>query len=687
MSNRPNIGTFTPEQLVKWETVEQIAHQEADVNIVLHDGHTITLPTVLAVYNAFLWQVWLTFNRHITIDRVYFPDRKEDKETGTITYSLTSETIHSTLNRIYNELILKYNVEPYMNAVAAVFKCIQRFSVFADVHTREFHSTLDLISLAELCVQPAFKEIADRKIDCSHGTKYAEKQFEKLTNDMMKLLNNPTALNPNPLSMFMLTKLLKRNQVPQMFGAYGTRSDITDEMKKHAISESAMSGLKSAQDYGIEVLSARKAAVFNNTVIQKAQYFARRVRLGASKLHRLYHGWCGSEVTIPFTIRSKFKSNFLGKFVKVDDKTRHLLKDRKWPQYPNDDSVELTKDNIDLFVDREIQMWSPFGCRHTDGVCEHCAGYMHQKLHAYIPEDIWLGVFLSTFVVSPVTQKILSTKHLIKTSSKEYVIPEMSRKYMDKSGDALLFNKNVARAIKNQKLMIRMEQNAFLGPLADVTRKILPMGNAFSSIPRIALVDINGHVYDVIELSDGSTLLYLSGYAMHYLRQIYKKIRIDKDYVDIPMEDFDFSKAFLKYTAVNDDMVGFVNRVDNFVMKDVRNFTSISECLDRFTSVIWDKADVNIFPIEMLLRGYLASENSYDIPVITDPREPVRFGGLGEIISDAALSTKLSFEGLNALFESPKPTLKSIGSGKGYYDPLYAFAKCLTDDELAALRK
>ena len=687
MSNRPNIGTFTPEQLVKWETVEQIAHQEADVNIVLQDGHTITLPTVLAVYNAFLWQVWLTFDQRITIDRVYFPDRKEDKETGTITYSLTSETIHSTLNRIYNELILKYNVEPYMNAVAAVFKCIQRFSVFADVHTREFHSTLDLISLAELCVQPAFKEIADRKIDCSHGTKYAEKQFEKLTNDMMKLLNNPTALNPNPLSMFMLTKLLKRNQVPQMFGAYGTRSDITDEMKKHAISESAMSGLKSAQDYGIEVLSARKAAVFNNTVIQKAQYFARRVRLGASKLHRLYHGWCGSEVTIPFTIRSKFKSNFLGKFVKVDDKTRHLLKDRKWPQYPNDDSVELTKDNIDLFVDREIQMWSPFGCRHTDGVCEHCAGYMHQKLHAYIPEDIWLGVFLSTFVVSPVTQKILSTKHLIKTSSKEYVIPEMSRKYMDKSGDALLFNKNVARAIKNQKLMIRMEQNAFLGPLADVTRKILPMGNAFSSIPRIALVDINGHVYDVIELSDGSTLLYLSGYAMHYLRQIYKKIRIDKDYVDIPMEDFDFSKAFLKYTAVNDDMVGFVNRVDNFVMKDVRNFTSISECLDRFTSVIWDKADVNIFPIEMLLRGYLASENSYDIPVITDPREPVRFGGLGEIISDAALSTKLSFEGLNALFESPKPTLKSIGSGKGYYDPLYAFAKCLTDDELAALRK
>lgn len=688
ISSRTVVATITPKQASDWKFIDAYANDlSKDILIKLDDGNMIKLPIGLTIYNGFLWDVWLQFGQPITIERVYFPDRNKDEETGIITYSLTSETIHNRLCEIYNILILKYNVEPYMNVVAAVFKCIQRFSIFADVYTRPFQSTLDLIGLSELCVQPKFKEIADRKLDCTHGTKYAEKQFEKMTNDMMKLIANPVALNPNPILMFTRTKLLKRNQVPQMFGAYGTRSDITDEMKKHAISESAMSGLKSVADYGIEVLSARKSAVFNNSVIQKAQYFARRMRLGASKQNKLYLGSCGSEVTLPFVIRSKFKNNFLGKFVKVDDSTRHLLKERKWPQYPNDDSVELTKSNIDLFVDREIQMWSPFGCRYTDGVCEHCAGYMHQKLHAYIPEDIWLGVFLSTFVVSPVTQKILSTKHLIKTSSKEYVIPEMSRKFVEKQGDAILFTKSAANAIKNKKLMVRMEQSAFLGPLADVTRKVLPMGNAFSSIPRIALVDAAGHVYEVIELSDQTTLLYMSGYAMHYLRQIYKQIRVDKDYVDIPMETFDFSKAFLKYTAVNDDMIGFVNRVDNFVMKDVRNFNSIAECLDRFSSIIYDKADVNIFPIEMLLRGYLASEDSYDIPVITDPRAPVRFGGLGEIISDAALSTKLSFEGLNALFESPKPTLKSIGSGKGYYDPLYAFAKCLTDEEIAALRK
>ena len=458
-----------------------------------------------------------------------------------------------------------------------------------------------------------------------------------------------------------------------MFGAYGTRSDITDEMKAWPISESAFSGLKCIKDFATESLSAKKASFFNNTVIRNAQYFARRCRLGASKLSTLYKGSCGSDVTIPFTIHSKFKNNFIGKFVKVDDKTRHLLAERKWPQY-DDDSVELTNKNIDLFVDREIQMWSPFGCRYTDGVCEHCAGCMHQKLHAYIPEGVWLGVFLTTIVVSSVTQKILSAKHLIKTSSKEFILPSETQKYIVKNGDALMWSSEVAKRLRGKKIYVRFEQSSFLGPLGDLTRKVLPKGVTFSKIPRIALTDEGGHVFEIIELTDETTFPYLSGYAMYYMSQIYKDIRVDQDYVDIPIGNFDFSKAFLKYTAVNDDMVSYVDRVDKMVMNGVRDYTNITECLDTFSSLIYDKTDVHIFPIEMMLRGYLASPNSSEIPIITDPRAPVRFAGLGEVISGAALSTKLAYQGINAFFEDPRPTLKSIGGGEGFYDPILGMA-------------
>ena len=673
--NRQSLGLYTPDQLSKWDVISALAKQtDCDVDIKLSDA-TITLPTQLAVYNGFLWSIWLEFNKKITLDRVYFPDRKVDKDTGVVSYSFTSDTVFDRIQDIYNELILKYNVEPYMNVVATVFKCIQRFAIFADVFTREYQVSLDMLKISRLCVQKPMKEIIERKLDGTHGTKYAEKQFEKMTNDMMKLLANPTSLKYNPLLQFMLTKLLKRNQVPQMFGAYGTRSDVTDDMKRHPVSESAVSGLKSIQDYAIESLSAKKAAVFNNSVIRKAQYFARRCRLAASKISKLYRGSCGSEVTIPFTIHSKFKKNFIGKFVKVDEKTKHLLKERVWPQYPNDYSVELTPENIDLFVDREIQMWSPFGCRYTDGVCEHCAGCMHQKLHAYIPENIWLGVFMTTFVVSSVTQKILSAKHLIKTSSKEFLLPEDTLRFIEKNGDALMWTKTAAKGIQNKNVWLRFTQDAFLGPLGDLTRKTLPPGSAFSKIPHISLVDKDGHVLHFIELTDGTTYPYLSGYGMYFMSKNFKKIRIDQDYIDVPLEGFDFSKAIMKYTAVNDDMISFVDRIDSFVSKDVSNYNNISACLDRFSSLIYDKTDVHIFPVEIMLRSYLASETSMDIPIITDPVAPVKFYGQAKVISNAALSTKLAFQGMNSLFEDTMPTLNEIGSGEGYYSLLFSFAK------------
>lgn len=670
---RQCVGTYTPEQLADTKVIESLARIDGDVMIPLKDG-TIRLPCNLAIFNGYLWEVYLTFKIQPDLDHVFFPERIVDKQSGKIMYSVTADVIFDHLNNIYNELILKYKIEPYMAAVAAVFRCIQRFTVFADIYTREYQVSLDIIKMAKLMVQKPVKEIVSRKLDETHGTKFAEKQFEKMTNDLMSILANPTALEYNPLLPFMMTKLLKRNQVPQMFGAYGTRSDITDEMKKHAISESAFSGLLSVEDYATESLSAKKATFFNSSVISTAQYFARRCRLGASKISTLYKGSCGSTVTLPFTIKSRYKKNFIGKFVKVDDQTRHLLKERKWPQYPDDDSIELTKSNIDLFVDREIQMWSPFGCRYTDGVCEHCAGCMHQKLHAYIPEDIWLGVFMSTLVVSSVTQKILSAKHLIKTSSKEFLLNAHTAKFLDKQSDALLFTKEAAKRIKTGKVYLRLSQDSFLGPLGDLTRKVLPAGIAFSRIENFSFVDENGHPFEFIEVSDGTTFPYLSAYAMYYCGTVYKRIRVDRDSVDIPMDNFDFSKAFLRYTAVNDDMVSFVTRVDNFVMRDIRDYTNIADCLDRFSSLIYDKTDVHIFPIEVMLRGYLASGDSYETPVITDPRAPVRFVGLGEVISNAALSTKLAFQGINAFFEDPRPTLKGIGTGKGFYDPMFSFA-------------
>jgi hypothetical protein len=669
---------MTAEQVASPKFIEKYAGEKGEVDIQLADGHA-KLPTQLCVLNSLLWPIYLHFNIPITKDRIFFLDRSVDKETGKASYSFTSDTVTRCTNAIYNELILFHRIPDHMEAVAQVWLAINRFSSFADFYTRQYQVSLDILSVAGLCAQSPLKEVLARKIDTSHGSKVAEQQFARDSKEMMALIAGDQLEN-NQLKKFMRTKLFNRNQVPQMLYAYGTRSDIDDKMMKHAISESAMSGLKSAEDFAIEALSAKKAEYFNSAVIQDAQYFARRVKLASTEMHVLHKGSCGSDVTLEVIIPNGHKYNYLGKFVRVDETTKHLLAQRKWPQYPEDDSIEITKDNIDLFVERPVQMWTVFGCRHKDGFCEHCAGYMHQKLSAYLPTDIHPGVNYATLVVSSVTQKILSAKHLIKTSSKEFNLPDRTMKFFLRSGDAIMWQEGAAKGIK--KCKIRIENSNLLGPLNDLTRAVLPSGSNFSRISRIAIVSPKNEVIELLEMNDGTTFPYFSMYAMEYLRKHYKEIAADADYIDIPMDDFDFDLPMFLYTSTNDDMVSYVNRVEKFLMGadkgGIRTYTNIAACLRDFSELVYTKSDVSIFAIEVLLRCFLApNEGEVGVPILTDLKTPVKFNGLSDVISDAALSTKLAFQGIKDFMRDPLPTLDCIGSGYGYYDVLFGFSRVI----------
>ena len=677
-SDRVCLGRFTVDEICSSDFVDKY-HADTDktVRVQLTD-RTVELPMQLVIMNSFLWPIYRKFDIPITSDKVFFPDRDVDKDTGKVSFSFTSDTVTRCTNEIYNELILFHKIPDHMEALAQVWLCINAFSSFADRYTREYQVSLDILSVAGLCAQEPMKKIIERQIDTSHGPKVAEKQFAKDSAELMQLLSGDE-LKDNHLRKFMLTKLLKRNQLPQMLYAYGSRSDIDDRMMKHAISESAMSGLLGVESFAIEALSAKKAEYFNSAVIQDAQYFARRVKLASTEMRTLHPGSCGSNVTLTVVIPAKHKHNYLGKFVKVDESTRHLLDERKWPQYPDDESVELTKSNIDLFIERPIQMWSVFGCRYTDGFCEHCAGYMHQRLQAYLPPDIHPGVNYATLVVASVTQKILSAKHLIKTSSKEFLLPERTLKFFARSGDALVWQQGAANGIK--KCKIRVENSCLLGPLNDLTRAVLPSGSNFSRISQIAIVKPNGDVAELVVMNDGVTYPYFSAYAMEYMRDHYKEIAADADYIDIPMQDFDFDLPMFLYTSTNDDMVSYVDRVEKFLMgsdkRGIRSYTNISACLHDFSELVYSKSDVSIFAIEVLLRCYLTNPNPDvpGVPVITDPNAPVQFAGLSDVISNEALSTKLAFQGVKDFMRDPLPTLDSIGTGYGYYSSLFGFSK------------
>lgn len=646
------------QQLIDPGFAEATYAATGDCVVVLSDKSRVTMPIRLAIINGIFWAVYAEFEHPITKKEILWIDDFRDS------------TATDCGSSVYRELVLVCR-HPYLNVLSSIWRAMCRLFSFVHRHCREYQVSIDWLSLCEMCNEPKMLEVCNRHIDETLGSKVAEETYAQITKDLIKILNTPGELKVNPLRPFMDAGVLNKNQLPQMFCAYGPRADITDEMKKHVINSSAMSGLTGIEDFAIEYLSAKKAQFSNTTAIEQAQYMARKCRLGASRQPKAYEGWCGSQVTFPFVINPRNKHNFLGKYIKVTPEEFEKYDDDKIHLY-DDCSIMLTKNNIDHFVNREVQMWSPFGCRHTDGFCEHCAGYMNQKMLAFIPPDIQVGVYSATHFVSKVTQKILSAKHLIKTDSREYILDTLARKYLTKNSDALFWSAGMVKWLQRYRLRFQVKD---IGTVSDLQQENLPAGNAWSSIKMFTVVDEKGNVIDTVELTDGSTCPYFSGAAMEYMRRVFRDINVTSEYIDVPLARFDFRKPMFKYTTVNDDMMSFVDSVEAFLSSKIRDYRSVPKCISDFSDLVYSKTDVNIFYIEVMLRAFLISSGGVDnsIPVIEDPLKDVEFDKMGSMISESALSTKLAFERLSDLFVHPEPTLKARGSGYGFPDPHFNF--------------
>jgi hypothetical protein len=297
---------------------------------------------------------------------------------------------------------------------------------------------------------------------------------------------------------------------------------------------------------------------------------------------------------------------------------------------------------------------------------------MNQKMTAFVPPGMQIGVYSATHFVSRMTQKILSAKHLIKTNSIEFVLGTVARKYLSKNSDVLFWQSSMTKWLQKYNLRIQVKD---IGTVSDLQHENLPGGRSWSKIGMFSLVNDQGNIIDSVELTDGTTYPYFSGAAMEYMRKVFNDITVTSEFIDIPLKGFDFHKPIFKYTTVNDDMMAYVDSVKAFLSNSIGDYRSIPKCINDFSELVFTKTDINIFYIEVMLRAFLISKGGVDhsIPVIEDPLKDVEFDKMGSMISESALSTKLAFERLSELFIHPEPTLKARGSGYGFPDPHFNF--------------
>lgn len=601
------------------------------VELQLTDG-VIRVSKRQAFVNLFWWQILTEFGRPIC--------KKHFIKNGVC----TADALNGKWNAYYDEImeLSSHNAKRLKSIIWSVLQDMYRFAYSS---VADHIASLDITDMAKVTHDPKISNIVKTKykmvddkgdIKAGYSTKDVENIISENSKQIMELLGTPGALCNERLLPFQRCGQLNRYQVPQTIYSYGIRTDINDSIITKLVLGNALDGLNNIHEFAIESLAAKKSAVYNHTAVSQSQYFGRRMHLVTSSLVRIYDGDCGSTQTVDFLVTTERKHNLIGKNI-VDD---------------NGKLVTLTADNVSDYVGKVVHMRSPMTCRYRRGICETCGG----KIYNNINRKTNLGILAALHVIENVTQKILSAKHLVKTSSILYVLPPKLKDHIFSmantseirwTGEFLRRNKGFTEGYWELGIPYSGFSN-----FNDVNL-IRDEGVDERNISYIKTIYIrNGEHVEEFNMKNDKITPSLSMPMLRHIRNNYDKLVKEQGCIWIPLKGTE-SIPIMITTVINDNMLEYVKLVDTMFRTDVCKFRTNADALQDVSNLIYSKVDVNIAHIETVLKAFqITSPNDYRIPCVTDTND-VHFAVEKDILRYRHVGSMLAYEGLGKYLSSP----------------------------------
>lgn len=612
------IETWTYEQIAdpqfKWALADRVEELTGKVRLQLADGEIIVGKRV-ALVNLFFMQILQDFN--IPYSKRHFVKR----------VAFNGDATAEAWNQYYREIV-QPNTKNAKRFKMAVWRAMDDLYKFTSWHLLPWTRSLDNIDISEIVNDPAMKEIIDTKwnLKPEFGTDVIEKAIDEGSKKIMKLLDTPGALKNDALLVFQRVRQLNKFQVPQTLFAFGVRTDINDTIIGLPVIGSVVDGIQNIREYGCESLSAKKSQAYGQVAVPGSQYFGRKQHLIASSLEHIYETDCQSTALVDFDVTETNYSNIIGKNIVLNG------------QY-----VTITNDNAKEFINTTIHMRSPMTCRYRKGVCSVCAG----KVFDNVNRKLNIGILSSIHVIEPTTQKILSAKHLVKTNTIPYQMPDKTNKILVRStATDIRWRPETYDRLKNIEMGIPLK---YFTSIHDVTliRSDKPIKEErYSQIYDVFIRAIDKELDPVrIVLESNGQVPFLSSEMLTHIRDHYHDLKMDKHIVWIPMAGTE-KFALFRNIVLNDNMLQFVDNVSTFLSKEIKNYTSCSEAINAFSRIVHSKVFANITHLEILLKAYMISSPSdYRIPCVDDPNN-VLFQTTASILNNRHVGTKLAYQGL-----------------------------------------
>jgi RNA polymerase Rpb1, domain 5 len=259
-----------------------------------------------------------------------------------------------------------------------------------------FGNTVSIKSLIDLSKNvERFRELLHYKLPKDKNFEFNE--IEAIIRDNLAEIMEILSTTDNQLRHYIKSGAgINAKQFGQVLSLVGSKPDLFGNIIPYPINTSFMRGLD-VRSFYINSLGARKALITNHQQVRNSGYLTRKLSMLLMDTKLVDIEDCGSH-----------ESNYAR--IHVDSKDTLKRFNRRY--YSENGVLKLIDIEDESLIGETIAVPTPVTCASNEGICRKCYGTLFD-----INKDLNIGMISVLILTDPLTQRLLSAKHLLETRS------------------------------------------------------------------------------------------------------------------------------------------------------------------------------------------------------------------------------------------------------------------------------
>jgi len=387
------------------------------------DKNVYTMEIRHMITNMIFWRTFLDLDDEYTLSKDDIIDA----------YNVSNKMIKKFIDeKVIGPFLFKVEIK-YLNK--AIHDLLYRLTKIGNDFNEIMAMGLNLESFIDVANRnPRFNEIIRTRVD-ENGQPYEIEQYlDELMREEIEILKT----EDNCLKPILIAGAgIKEQQLREMTINGGFKPDLSGNTVPIPINSNLLvGGFRNITNYYLDATGGRKALIANATVMGLAGHFAQLVKLLTTDIKLADMDDCGTVHGVELFVTSKkYLQRLHGRYYRE----RY---DRKY---------KLLQGNEEWLIGHSIIVRDPTKCAAGHNrICKKCYGELLYKVN----RDISVGGYAATKITRPVSQNVLSTKHLLLTISEQIMFDDTFEKFFTLSANQIMLNNNSDMNLDDYRILI-----------------------------------------------------------------------------------------------------------------------------------------------------------------------------------------------------------------------------------------